>query len=618
MDHFSHEHPLILNEDYIAREGDVCNACNEEMVSCKSFVFSCSRSIIMGIRSTNAGDVDEKCIKFLLHKTCAELPRRIENPRNQKEFLDLHISPRRDRTVLQYWYHIPGDLYHCNICHITIPWIYCNSSFRFFVCLKCAMYQVECLRNRKFEHLAHGQHPLALIQRPSSFKCDACNVEDNTKDMSYKCIDCPFWMHKSCADAPTSFLFQFHNKHPLVLSFSLPQVYKKFEQHCRLCKGTMSWETWLYYCPKCRFFTHFQCARSSRMLRCSHENEIYPDLVHLPAANESLMNLFAEQFIKEFNTRENNDEFSTIRIKDWAHGKHDLQLITIDELHDQKDGDDKLLICDACAKPIRNDGDLFYACVLCQYFLHKFCGELPRTMDHVLQDSTLSACKYSEPYKLFSCHGCDRKGNGISFNGTQNAHYSMLSRDSVIDVRLHIGCLTLPKKIKHESHYHPLYFKIKDVQACKACGMYALLLHSCEGCDFRVCAQCILKTKTVKHRWDPHPLHLIYDPEMVTNHEHGFHCEFCSNELNPNLWFYHCNDCDLSFHLKCYEKLCYLNFSHIKFGATNIFINKLHPHSLTFVLNKKFRHCGKCRRGILGEPVLECAPCKTMFCQRCW
>ncbi|KAK1352817.1 hypothetical protein POM88_052655 [Heracleum sosnowskyi] len=137
--------------------------------------------------------------------------------------------------------------------------------------------------------------------------------------------------------------------------------------------------------------------------------------------------------------------------------------------------------------------------------------------------------------------------------------------------------------------------------------------------DYIASAGCIMKATTVKHRWDPHPLHLIYDPEMVMNdHEHGFHCEFCPDELDTKFWFYHCDDCDLQFHLRCYDKSCYLNYSHIKFGATNIIMDKHHNHNLTFVLNKKFRHCGNCHLKNLGKPVLECAPCKTIFCEFCW
>ena len=268
MDHFSHEHPLILNEDYIARGGDMCNACNEEIVSCKSFVFSCSRSSITGIPGTDNKDVDEECIKFLLHKTCAESPRRIQSLRNREEFLDLRVNPRAKKTFLQIFFNRPGDMYPCKLCMKQMPWIYHSPGFVFCVCLKCAMFQVDYFISRKIKHQSHTQHQLALIQRPSSFKCDACNVEDSTKDMSYKCVDCPFWMHKSCADAPTSFLFHFHKKHPLMLSFFLPLVYQKFSQYCRLCNGELGVLNWLYYCSKCRYIAHFQCARSRQMLRC--------------------------------------------------------------------------------------------------------------------------------------------------------------------------------------------------------------------------------------------------------------------------------------------------------------------------------------------------------------
>lgn len=109
---------------------------------------------------------------------------------------------------------------------------------------------------------------------------------------------------------------------------------------------------------------------------------------------------------------------------------------------------------------------------------------------------------------------------------------------------------------------------------------------------------------------------LLFILELVMNHEHGFHCEFCSKEIDTNFWFYHCDDCDLSFHLRCCDNLCYLNYSHIKFGGT--IMDKLHHHSLTYVLNEKFRHCGECNSGIIGEPVLEFAPCKTIFCWFCW
>ena len=295
------------------------------------------------------------------------------------------------------------------------------------------------------------------------------------------------------------------------------------------------------------------------------------------------------------------------RLKDWAHGEHPLQLVTVDQLNDEKD---VLFICDGCAKPIRNDGHLFYACVPCKYFLHKFCGELPTTNPQSPSHRILYN-KYSPAYKLFLCHGCHYWGNVISFRGDQ-------PRNS-LPFEEHIACSALPKMIKHESHPHPLHLNSYKPTSCKACDdkRYFYTWHGCEGCDFHLCAGCIMKASRVKHRWDPHPLRLIFDPGMVEDHEHEFQCEFCSQDLDTNFWFYHCDDCDLSFHLRCYDKSCYLNFSHVKYGATDIIKDHLHPHSLTLVLNKKVRSCGKCHWSSIGRAVLECAPCKTIFCASC-
>ncbi|KAL1834809.1 hypothetical protein ACET3Z_004460 [Daucus carota] len=541
------------------------------------------------------------------------ITRRIEGMKNEQAISEV-LCWSRDPSQLKrmasrkekIYKALQGGIYRfytCNMCMKQMPWIYCSPGFVFCVCLKCAMFQVDYFISRKIKHQSHTQHQLALIQRPSSFKCDACNMEDSTKDMSYNCVDCPFWMHKSCADAPTSFLFHFHEKHPLMLSFSLPRVYHKFEQHCRLCNGKLGELNWLYYCSKCRYFAHFQCARSRQMLSSS-ENEEYPELVHLPVATESSVNLLFEQFIKEMSGPKNEEGCSTRgRLKDWAHVEHPLQLVTVDELNDEKD---VLLICDGCAKPIRDDGHVFYACVPCKYFLHKFCGELPTraAIDHQIIPSD----------KLFLCDCCHYLGNGISFFGDlpRNLWFRVFG-----PLKQHIACSALPKMIKHDSHPHPLHFNSHYTIYCKACGERFISRHGCEGCDFHLCAGCIMKPSRVKHRWDPHPLRLIFDPGMVEDHEHEFQCEYCSRDLDTNLWFYHCDDCDLSFHLRCYDKSCYLHLSHVKFGATDITKDHLHHHSLTLVLNKKFRRCGECDQANIGEPVLECAPCKTIFCKPC-
>lgn len=260
------------------------------------------------------GPVDDECLRFLLHKNCAESPPRLEKPllescaefpkillsaevpktrndillnkffeyiismisvtrqqttsgQHHFKFISLHPTPVKPTVWQRYMHHTHQLKDVCAICGIKWKWFsYCHPNGKFFVCLKCAICLFPSVEDTKIRHPAHTQHPLALIQNLSSFKCYACKVEDNIKDLSYICAICQFWIHKSCADAPSSFLFQFHDKHPLILTFSLPKAYHKFAQYCRLCHETLNRLNWLYYCSKCRFFVHFQCARSNLML----------------------------------------------------------------------------------------------------------------------------------------------------------------------------------------------------------------------------------------------------------------------------------------------------------------------------------------------------------------
>ncbi|KAK1358796.1 hypothetical protein POM88_043270 [Heracleum sosnowskyi] len=239
--------------------------------------------------------------------------------------------------------------------------------------------------------------------------------------------------------------------------------------------------------------------------------------------------------------------------------------------------------------------------------------EFPREIEHHLwPGKKLTAKKNSEPFKLFKCNGCRTICSGIFFYGK-----SMTPSDSR-SISLHIGCVTLPKIIKHEAHHHQLN-QVSSKYECTACGFdLQQCKYRCEKCDFYICARCIRYARTYKHRWDPHPLELIYDAGMVEEHEHEYECENCSKEIDTNRWFYHCSKCDLSIHPGCIEKLSYGSYKCVKFGATDINRDKLHPHKLTYVLNKKVRRCDKCGKQSFGQPVLQCAPCNTIFCSWCW
>lgn len=216
-------------------------------------------------------------------------------------------------------------------------------------------------------------------------------------------------------------------------------------------------------------------------------------------------------------------------------------------------------------------------------------------------------------YKLFSCFGCGDFGNGIYlyWNGK----------------KFHIGCLTLPKMIKHEAHPHKLKHMIMNVapifasflaSICNGCERKVNNRHGCMKCRYYICNSCIMKASVVQHPWDSHSLHLIYEPGMVVDHEHDFNCEHCSEDIDSNFWFYHCHTCDLSFHLRCFEISRCSSYSNVKFGATGVINSELHHHSLQFVLNKRSRRCEKCQRKLFVEPVLKCdGTCESIFCASC-
>ena len=334
-------------------------------------------------------------------------------------------------------------------------------------------------------------------------------------------------------------------------------------------------------------------------------------MVHLPVADESSLNQLVEQSVKSMINNSFSSRDWNLEMMHWSHN-HPLKLITNNELNDQQDDDRIVLLCDGCVKPIRTDGDLFYSCVCCKYSLHKICAEVPvKTMKKFLPGKLLHAKMYTEPYKIFTCDCCGVHCNGMFFTDTPSKE----------GIKLHIGCGNLPETIKHEAHRHQLHQVFSTDHACNACGIsfQNRRKHWCERCDFYICEGCSMKARTVAHPWDPHPLELIYEAAMVKDHDYEFNCEFCSEEINTSCWFYHCSDCDLSFHLEfCFQMSCYRYYSGVKFGATDIVIRELHHHSLRFVLNKKVRSCQECHNNKqLGKPVLECTLCNALFCMSC-
>uniref|UniRef100_A0A5B7ABQ0 Phorbol-ester/DAG-type domain-containing protein n=1 Tax=Davidia involucrata TaxID=16924 RepID=A0A5B7ABQ0_DAVIN len=616
LEHRSHKHPLILHE---AQKGeaqlpDLCFVCGKRILGP---AYICS----------------QQC-SFHLHKMCAELPEKIEHPKHPQHSLILHIEP--------YDIDCSWEYKECTVCQESWKeFTYHCSDCKFHLCISCSLE----VKERRIVHGSH-QHPLNLLNMPASFNCDACNIKSEDTS-SYVCTACPFWIHERCASLPSTMTSSAHH-HPLTLAYSLPLKYSKFEYRCQICSKRVVPTYWVYYCPRCRYFAHVNCAKSETgSVRSSDsENEIEakdldPNLIQLPPPPQKYIDLISH-FPEKLNSGENESATEVNHLSDdqdqLKHFSHDHPLILSDVVQlqgsskDEIQNDEIIILCDGCVLPISISAAPFYSCAQCpSFFLHKCCAQLPKMVSHPFHTKhqlslSLHGNGDSDIADYFTCNLCKVICNGFRFNCVP------------CNFSLDVKCASLLGTIKHEAHKrHLIQFKSDDLpdfsstgifsfvgqvvknffssyNLCNVCGEnFSGLSLGCETCDFSLCNHhCAMLPPTVRHRYDEHPLYLSYPP--FQDHPDEFYCEICEEEIDPNLWMYHCRDCDQSFHTKCIYKVEEtLNF---KFGET--FKARNHPHPLTVVReNKRQSWCDRCSKYFDYKPAFECAPCNTIVCHQC-
>lgn len=99
---------------------------------------------------------------------------------------------------------------------------------------------------------------------------------------------------------------------------------------------------------------------------------------------------------------------------------------------------------------------------------------------------------------------------------------------------------------------------------------------------------------------------LITPENIIEYHPHDFNCEHCSEDIDTNLWFYHCSLCDLSCHIDC-----------INMFKIDQLYQKFHDHQLKLVFNKRKRCCGSCHSQLFYMPILQCTKCNFIICVSC-
>ncbi|XP_074341265.1 uncharacterized protein LOC141678779 isoform X2 [Apium graveolens] len=332
-----------------------------------------------------------------------------------------------------------------------------------------------------------------------------------------------------------------------------------------------------------------------------------PRLVHFPVSDNKPLVLYQliQKIAENFSSSTDKKSGKAEKI---SHCRNGHSLILFDDFH-SKDvveiESSERMICDGCVQPIQSPPDSFYGCLDCNFFLHTICAtELPREFQHAShpQHKLVRCDDIRKPNIFFNCEFCDNTCNGMFY------------RCDSCKIYIDLVCTAMPTQIKHDAHKHKLEYSEHKFPYCDGCEWYSTGAFRCKICDYKIDARCVRKPGRIMHRWDEHQLCLMYP--RVKGHPHDFNCEFCSKDINPNKWFYHCRKCDTSFHADCLDQC---RFPNIKFGAI-VQYPDLHQHSLKISVVERIYTCGICgvyRNPRLRGPILACVSCKFSVCNYC-
>ncbi|GLT60037.1 hypothetical protein SLA2020_328250 [Shorea laevis] len=483
--------------------------------------------------------------EFYLHKKCVELPLQIHHPSHRKHPLVLLASlpPHQEKCSCQLCRKpITGFVYYCSPCMFGI--------------------KIKYTFSQRFASESH-EHPFTLLAKPIAFICDACGTNGDCNP--YTCIECNHVVHKDCISLPHTIKITLHD-HPVHHIYFLQENEVK-KRNCRICRSKVNVEYGSYYCNDCDCIVHVNCAIDIHYLDKEFELED-ENQKH----NKNLLS-YGFKVIKDAG-----DDF-TREIQHFSH-EHNLKLkLNNGEVEGNR-------CCNGCMLSISN---LFYYCDKCDFFLHKSCAELPMKIRYWRTRHPLTLRSYT----IFKCDGCLFYSSGFAYYCNE------------CDDDLCLRCYAIPEVLTLRGHEHPFFFNHKCEGKCNACGSERRYPgFRCKDHDFILCYRCVTLPHTAQHKYDGHPLMLLY---RDGNHPDQCYCDICEEERDPNHWYYYCTICDFSAH-----PLCVLGkYPFVKLGST--YRNDAHPHPLTFVQKRYYYPtCNNCGEYCYNL-ALECTESKCKF-----
>ncbi|CAI9298256.1 unnamed protein product [Lactuca saligna] len=252
---------------------------------------------------------------------------------------------------------------------------------------------------------------------------------------------------------------------------------------------------------------------------------------------------------------------------------HPLKLVQLQPYHNEEEGEeeeeeedvDEFVVedhhvgqCNMCKEDIYSFHLCYYTCKNCNYSLHKFCAEIPITLqDHPLHDPnhniTLSE-RFQDRHPFFhsnqewTCGVCNHKRKNFF-----NYHCSSCK------FNMDIICATMSQqKIDHPSHHHQLQRNPKKlVSICNACGCeHEGIFYHCTICYWfwihQDCAFSPTKLLIQQPTNHSHPLTLTYSfPNIDQEAKFYPKCRICDTGFYFYFWIYKCDKCRYYVHIHC-------------------------------------------------------------------
>ncbi|KAF3964699.1 hypothetical protein CMV_011046 [Castanea mollissima] len=490
--HFSHSnHPLDFEQDL--RGGATCCGCQESVYGPAYY----------------CGEWWGKNYR-VHHKSCAELPIGLHHP----------LHPIHPLILFDEKTHYPEEEEDKQKTKCQL----CNESRRQYTyrCYRCDfnLHATCASLPPTIESSQVHHHPLTPFWKWMSFTCDLCAKE--VKGIPNQCALCSLWFHNSCASLPRR-LKVIRHKHLLHLTHSYLEVklHQSDSRFCQICVKKVNTNFGFYYCSKCDFVAHLDCAADYR----NRENI---NLLKLKEEEneDSELNQSATYKVKNIKVGVDGTEIAT-EIQHFSH-EHDLKLSDDEVLNNEK--------CNGCVQAIFPP---FYSCVNCRFFLHESCAKLPRKKRHPLHQHLLTLFSKSPYYwtNTFQCYACERYCNGFSY------------RCGRCNFNLDVPCSLISDILTHPGHEHRLLLSsIESKHNCSCCDSKISPIFRCTTCDFALDFKCATLPQTARYKQHEHPFTLRYIAEDDSGE---YYCDICEEERDPKHWFYYCANCDYPAHTKC-------------------------------------------------------------------